>query len=765
MGTICVLAAMLLPAETTFHWDEQELEVQIVNPRHPTYAPLAANRCWALVPTGLEGPCFVVDTPSFSRILRRIGLYISTGQEAGPLAHVLKDMRTFYGADYLRLSGSTTDATVQVRFFPDLRESAFYLVTDIKNVSTSRLDVSVMLAADFEFHGVHWASHGFLKPQAPSDDRVTVLGEGTQFLVSDSRGPGVAVLSSKKPHGWNLARSSFDFDKPSFPPGTANETESEDGFCLVHHVLSIEPGERQTLPMIIGYQRTSSPEAIASLLENQQGAFEETKAFYQKPAIGGVRIETPDPVINAQFGLYTTFVKMAEHKHGTRHVFLPGAHYHNWACPRDFFQAVESYVFMNDWDILTDSMSLYRSLQCPNGRIPEGVALWSGDDGSEAARNLNPDIKNTIEYIRAACKYVKFKRDRDYAASILPSLKRAVAAVRECKIDGLIAPGCNYGFDRADYPGGFGDAPQTYTSAGAYKSLIDLAELSAWLGNHGYAEELTTEAEQLKQTINANLWLPERGYYRIGLTRGPVGKDENDKRLFNEEMLGIGNINVVEWGVAEGERARRVLENVKGRLYTPHGVRFLDPPWVPSYTDNRGITYEAGRVQQGGLWPLAINDLVRAEIKAGLFQGAFAHFRELRIDRMYSRVKLQEEGKESSFICPMEWVDTDLTMPVTSVLFLVTSSTWAETLLEHILGIKVGYEEIQVKPALPPSWDGAKISRVKVGESEWEIEIRGNGDVKTIFVDGTRTERIKITPGRHRVTVDLAGDATPERAD
>ncbi len=221
-------------------------------------------------------------------------------------------------------------------------------------------------------------------------------------------------------------------------------------------------------------------------------------------------------------------------------------------------------------------------------------------------------------------------------------------------------------------------------------------------------------------------------------------------------MLGIGNINVVEWDVADKDKAKRVVQNIKERLFTPYGIKFLDPPWIPSYTDNRGITYEAGRVQHGGLWPLAINDVVRAEIKAGWTDSAFEHFLENRMDRVYSRLKMWEGGNELSFICPMEWIDTDLTFPVTSILFLCTSGSWIETLLEHILGIGVGYDELQIEPHFPSFWNYAKISNLRIGESTWEIEIKGNGKVKEISVDGVKTEKIRIIPGKHQVVINLA---------
>ena len=116
---------------------------------------------------------------------------------------------------------------------------------------------------------------------------------------------------------------------------------------------------------------------------------------------------------------------------------------------------------------------------------------------------------------------------------------------------------------------------------------------------------------------------------------------------------------------------------------------------------------------------------------------------------------MQEKGKELSFLRCGEWVDTDLTFPVTSIPYMLTAAIFNETLLEYFIGIKVGYEEIQVEPHLPSSWDYAKVSNLRIGDSEWAIEIRGGGEIKQILLDGAETQTIPITPGKHQIEIKL----------
>lgn len=746
-----------------FQWDKEKLELEIINPQHPTYVPFAANRCWSILPVGLEGYCYLVDTPSFTRIFKRMGFYLQIGQEQGSLVDILKDVKIFYGANYLRITGTTCGVELEIKVYPDQFESGFYFVVNTENLSKKNKEVSAFFAADFEFNPVTWGAYGFSeesrsthtgsKPfKVPIDDQLKVFNDGRICVVEDVRDKGVGFLVADRSEFCCLSREEFDFDMPNFNINFSDNNASDDSFCLIKSFVSLNPMEKKSLVFFAGYQDEIKSTEILDKLSSFEKAFEDTSKFYQTPLVNGVKIETPDHLINAQFNLFNIFVKMAEHRTDGKHLFLPALHYNNWACPRDCFQAIQSYSFMDDLSILQDSIEYYRSLQCKNGRIPEGVPFWFKGHGSEEDRNTSPDIKNTNEYIYGVCKFLKFKRDKDYAENFFPSLKKAADAILDCKLDGLIITGSSYGFDRADWPGGFGESPQTYTSAQAYNALRLLIELAEWLGKENYAKRLKKEIEDLKKTINDKLWVQDRDYYRVGIPVGRVGKNVRDQELFYKDMLGIGNINVVEWEVPDQERAGKTLQSIIARLFTPYGMKFIDPSWVPFYDDGK-CKYASGQVQQGGLWPLAINDLARAEIKYGFTEEAFKHFLELRLDRQYARFKTWDKGKELSFIYPMEWVDTDLSIPVTSGLFLVTSCTWSETLLEYILGIKIGFEEIKIKPALLPSWDYVNINNLKIDDSVWDIQIKGNGQVKEIKVDGKRTEKIKIESGRHKIEV------------
>jgi len=398
-------------------------------------------------------------------------------------------------------------------------------------------------------------------------------------------------------------------------------------------------------------------------------------------------------------------------------------------------------------------MNLFRRFQHEDGFIPD-LPLWT--EGPSWRDRPGAPMFGSSGYVIAMCHLLKFVRDKGFAAEVFPSLRKAMEYVLSCEKQGLISPEGDFSFDAIDWPAGFGYSPQTFASVVTYKTLMDLRALAEWLGHRDYGNELLVKARQLKTTINETLWMEDRGHYRIGLPVGKVGKDDRDRDLFYQEMISWGSLVAVLWGVADGEKAARVVENVKQRLFSPYGMKFFDPAWAPSYSDSKvGLTYEEGRVQNGAHWHCwwSTSTLVRAEIMLGKTEEAFKDLLEVRLDNLYSRFKMREKGKELSFLRAGEWTDTDLTFPVTSIPYMLTAAFFNETLLEYILGIQATYDEIRVKPHLPASWNGASVSDLKLGDSQWTVEIRGAGEAQEILLDGARTETVPITPGKHHIEV------------
>jgi len=765
---------------TDFHWIDATSELAIIDPKHPTYLPLCGNRCWALVPTSLDGYAYLVNLQIWMRILKRFGLYLDAGGRRGSLPEALDDLETFYGANVLRLTGRTNGLAVEIKVYPDAEAPLLYLTLEAANATGQERSLAAVLAADFEFHPAPWAAKGFTedatndysdagrKLNPPHDDRLDVSDDGAVVCVSDSRNPGLGFLAGPTPAGWTLDRTKFSFETPigghrplraadmdkSFE--LTGETHSDDSFCALRHELRIPAGSKARLTFAFGHQEQRDLPAIRQTLADADGALERTSRFYGESLANGVKLTTPDPVINAQFNLNNVFIKLNEHHCGAKRSFVPAPHYHNWLCGDMFFTAM-GYAYANDIAAFREGMDMFRRFQHADGFIPD-LPLWT--EGPSWRERPGLAIGGCFCYITAYCHLLKLTQDKSLAAELFPSFQQALSVYRDLVREGLVVPDGDFVFDSLDWPCGFGHCPQTFMSLLVYKALLDLAELAEWLGKADCAAELRAEGEQLKHAINEKAWIEEQGHYRIGLATEPVGKGEDDRQRFTQKTISWSTLMAVVWGVAEGARGETALKTVRQRLLTPYGMKFADPPWEPVYTDAKGAaTYEAGRVQNGGYWQAwwSIPTFAGAQILLGQTEQAFADFLEVRLDRLYERFTLSEKGRTCRFLTIGEWIDTDLTFPITSVPYAVTCGLHNQTLIESFVGVQVGYDSLTIDPHLPAAWDRVDLKNLRVGDSTWNIEIRGRGRLARVTVDGSQrpSNRIPITPGEHAVRVDL----------
>jgi hypothetical protein len=759
-----------LPDENLI-WNDAALELEIVDPTHVSYVPLQGNRVWALLPTSLDWYCYYSHLPNFMRVLRRLGLYLQVGDRKGTIQAVLDDVHAYYGANYLRISGRRGDLSCEIRLYPDAEESLLYLTVALENRGPAAQDVRLVLAADFEIHFTGWARKGFTedatedysglerKLAIPHDDHIERTD--TVFFASDARNPGAGFVATQHLAGWTLDRARFCWETPlsgyrvhQLLEGAlqwSNEARSDDSLCVLGIDVRLEPGQTCVEPLVFGYQERPDATLALAALARWQSAFEQTRARYQAPMRQGVKVHTPDPMVNAQFSLYNLFVKLNEHHCGDKTGFLPGAHYFDWLCG-DSMMALPGYAFANDWEPIKRGLDLFRREQHADGFIPN-LPLWRGGPSWRERGDL--PCTEAANFVVSFCGVIRIIRDRALAEAYLPSLQKAMQCVLTFEKEGLIYPGGYNGFDAIDWPCSFGGAPQTFISVFTYKALSDLAALCEWLGEQPSAVDLRHRASTLKATINQKLWMGDRGHYRVGLALGNEGKDDRDRELFSRDMLSSGSLVAAVWGVADDEQSVRVIRNVRERLWSPLGVKFLDPPWAPNYVDPHGPTYAAGRQINGGYWLCwyTMEYLVRAEILQGQWDQAFEDLCDIRLDTTYRRCTMTEKGRALRFVRSGEWIDYDLTFPVTSIPYTLSAAFFNQTLIEAVLGITVAYDRLVIEPHLPSAWPGASLTDLTIGDSVWDIQIHGRGPVRRIVLDGQAVSALPITPGRHHVEI------------
>lgn len=112
--------------------------------------------------------------------------------------------------------------------------------------------------------------------------------------------------------------------------------------------------------------------------------------------------------------------------------------------------------------------------------------------------------------------------------------------------------------------------------------------------------------------FTSRFWNPNRnGLYDVvdvDHQKGTV-----DARLRPNQILAVGGLPL---RLLDGERARQVVDTVENRLWTPLGLRSLDPD-APGYLGHYdgGVTQRDGAYHQGTVWPWLIGPFVEAWIR------------------------------------------------------------------------------------------------------------------------------------------------------
>ncbi len=185
---------------------------------------------------------------------------------------------------------------------------------------------------------------------------------------------------------------------------------------------------------------------------------------------------------------------------------------------------------------------------------------------------------------------------------------------REVDGTGLLVKGGK--FNRRDwcdnvFRGGY----VTYDEALYCRALQAAGEISAKLGKKERAEAFEKDYKKVKKAINTLLWNEEKGWYN--------NYADGD---FTEDNLSIDTVVTVLFGIADEERARRVLANMEKYLETRNNKEQGMGDWgtmsvYPYYKRAWDIVQKSSLpayYHNGGDWPYLSNVYAYAKLMYGM---------------------------------------------------------------------------------------------------------------------------------------------------
>jgi predicted glycogen debranching enzyme len=317
---------------------------------------------------------------------------------------------------------------------------------------------------------------------------------------------------------------------------------------------------------------------------------------------------------------------------------------------------VAGYPWFTDWG--RDTFIALRGLCLATGRLDDAREIlleWAGHVSEGMLPNRFPDRGGEPEYnsVDAALWFIVAVHDyletcdrasRRVPASDRDALTRAVEAILEG-----YARGTRYGI-RADASGllaaGVPGVPLTWMDAKVGSRVLTPrigkpVEVQAlWINALKIGARLSLKpsasVEKAQMSFAARFWNARGGFLHDVVDCGHV-PGTADARFRPNQIFAVGGL---PFALLEGERARRVVDAVEARLWTPMGLRSLSPD-DPAYAGRYlgGVAARDGAYHQGTAWPWLAGPFAEAWVRvrggtAAAKQEARARFLGPLLDRM-----------------------------------------------------------------------------------------------------------------------------------
>jgi N,N'-diacetylchitobiose phosphorylase len=260
-------------------------------------------------------------------------------------------------------------------------------------------------------------------------------------------------------------------------------------------------------------------------------------------------------------------------------------------------------------------------------------------------------------------------------------------------------------------------------------------EVARILNNKDEEAWATPLLAELDRNIQENAWDGEwfiRGYRFDGLKFG--SKDVPEGQIF---------LNPQTWAVISGaatdEQARKIMKNVKEKLFTEHGLALCDPPYTNSdYNIIRSQLFNPGLKENGGIFVHTQGWAVMAEAMLGNGDQAYNYLRSYLPAAYNTKAEIREI--EPYVVCQSAHSRYSPKHGTSRIPWLSGSATWTYyAITQYILGIRPEYDGLRIDPCIPAGWKKFSIRRV-FRDKSFNINVKNdhslNKGVKKLILNG-----------------------------
>ena len=265
-----------------------------------------------------------------------------------------------------------------------------------------------------------------------------------------------------------------------------------------------------------------------------------------------------------------------------------------------------------------------------------------------------------------------------------------------------------------------------------YIALTSAAEMGRILGDDATAQYFEEMAALVKKGINENLWMDESGYYAQYLG------GRNDDLLYDKSET-LGQALSILWGVAEGERAKTLSENMP---VVDYGAPVFWP-WIPDQPP----------YHNQAVWPFVQSYWIHASAKAGNEQGVLHG-----VGAVWRAVMMYATNKENYVADTGNWRGTQ----INSSNMLWSLSGNLSITFKLLMGMNFGADELAFAPVVPRNLKAERTVRnFQYRNATLDVTVSGYGDsIKSFKLDGQKQDAAVVPgnlEGHHTVEIEMSG--------
>ena len=387
------------------------------------------------------------------------------------------------------------------------------------------------------------------------------------------------------------------------------------------------------------------------------------------------------------------------------------------------------------------------SYMYPDGRCPRQISRFNNEhdvrDFSDspiwAPIALNSYIRETGNF-EILDRVIPFC-DSEETATVEEHIRRALDYMYRDRADnGIIRVRDG---DWADGLGGINqygaDANSVWVTIAAYYAQSKMAEIYEARGEEDKKNEMLRRNAEYKEAVNTVGW--DGNWIRYGFFADgePIGSAQN--------LEGKIWLNPQTWGIFSGivddpDRIRRIDKAISRYLLTPYGSLVLYPPYVFYGARNGRIQNQVpGTFLNSAVYNHAASFKVFADVARGDYDDAY--------DSMMRCLPNHPDNSDTRrtsepFAVGNVYYGPDHERQGMNLFswFTATPSWLVHGGYEEILGVKAGFNGVEITPHVPVDWQSYKVHKEYRG-TNYEIEFVRSDD-KGIFVDGQKIEGTSV---------------------